>query len=340
MRKIKTISENRISGYNAHRPEQCIKSKCYRYIAGVAALLILGGCAHNRDYEYYQLYSAQAPSKVRTISNIRQSALQDTANSIAAQAGLAYRSKQINFVLRKESRLLEQVFDFDAMLLDHNVLPPVLTEARDTLNLDNSMTIRLADRDYQIASPARFVTVAPTWRDYLWMNYTKPERPNGALLPQNAAERKLWKQYIKDGWNMGVQQAMDIFSANLGRLQRDFLGMILYRKLYAQNIVSAPFVSEADLGITGGGNAMRINDRVLRITAVSELNPDSNNWRAIFAKDKQPWRQPQALYFKNKTRYKATSKSTSKNIYKKANKGSSKNCQQRGHSLREILEKL
>ncbi len=56
--------------------------------------------------------------------------------------------------------------------------------------------------------------------------------------------------------------------------------MILYRKLLAQNIVSPPFVSRADLGITGGGDRLRINDQVLRITAVSELKPNSKVWKA------------------------------------------------------------
>ena len=261
-----------------------------------------------------------------TVNSIRQAALQDTASSVAAQAALAQRSKQINMVLQSQSRSLERIFNFDAMLLNHNVLPPVLVEARDTLNLDDSITIRLADRDYQITYPARFVTASPTWHDYLWMNYEKPEPPNITLLPKNKIEKNLWRQYIQEGWKAGSQQAMDIFSANLSRLQRDFNGMVLYRKLYAQNIVSAPFVSEADLGITGGGDALRVNDRILRITAMSELKPNSTKWNAVLDKKKK------SFDVKKDEKYSKTQK-------KSPSAAKRQNCK-KSFSLREILNKL
>ena len=79
-------------------------------------------------------------------------------------------------------------------------------------------------------------------------------------------------------------QADQIFSSNLARLQRDYEGIILYRKLLAQNMLSRPYVSQADLGVTGGGDDMRINDRVLRITAISQLQPNIKQWNPVIAK--------------------------------------------------------
>jgi len=62
---------------------------------------------------------------------------------------------------------------------------------------------------------------------------------------------------------------------------------VLYHKLYAQNMVSAPFVAQADLGVTGDDREMRVNDRVLRITDTSRLNVDSHSWKAAVQKLRQ-----------------------------------------------------
>lgn len=217
------------------------------------------------------------------LNTIRYAALKETATSISAQTALYWSSQNIHVVLKNESRQLDRIFNFNAMLLPNNVLPPVLSEEVNTLTLDNDNTIRLSDRDYQIVAPARFVTAAPTWRDYLWMPYKKPDSANHTLLPKNEIEKNIWNKYVKIGWKAGLDQANDIFSSNLNRLVRDFNGLVLYRKLYAQHIVSAPFVSQADLGITGGGDKLRINDRVLRIAAISELNPNSKQWRPVLS---------------------------------------------------------
>ena len=67
-------------------------------------------------------------------------------------------------------------------------------------------------------------------------------------------------------------------------MTRDMIGMILYRKLLAENMVSPPFVAKAQLGVTGDATQLRINDQVLRITAQSELQPDSKQWMPILTK--------------------------------------------------------
>lgn len=251
----------------------------------IALLLVLAvfvtGCV-DRPEEISQI-AAMGNVNPEALNKIRETAIKETAGSIGAQAGLAWRTRELNDLLTKNSHQLDEIFNFNAILLSHNVLPPVLVEERDSLTLDDSETIRLASRDYQILFPARFVTAAPTWRDYIFLVYKKPDIPNYSLLPKSDIERTLWNKYIKIGWQNGIDQANQIFNSNLNRLKRDFGGMILYRKLYAQKIVSAPFVAQADLGITGGGNSMRINDRVLRITAISELDPNSKHWQPAAA---------------------------------------------------------
>lgn len=247
--------------------------------------ILLCGCSGSKTPEDFSRVAALRPTAPSGIGNIRLNALQQAARSVGAQAGLAWRARQINRMLIANKYKLNQVFDFNQLMLEHNVLPPVLDEGHNLLNLDNDETIRISDVEYQIVYPPRFVTAPPTWRDYIWMNYKKPEIPNFTLLPKNSKESKIWNEYVKIGWNDGVVQANEIFSANLGRLKRDFAGMILYNKLYVENMVSKPYVAEADLGVTGGGNDMKINDKVLRITAIPQLKPNSKVWKPVVTQE-------------------------------------------------------
>ena len=211
---------------------------------------------------------------------IRYQAMRDTAMRYGAQHGLAARTLVINKALELRESYLDRIFNFNALLLPHNLLPPVLVEARNTLNLDSPDAIRLADRIYKIERPARFVTSAPSWRDYLWVNYQQPEYPDPSVMPRSKGEREVWNTFINQGWLNGSDQANQMFSENLGRLTRDYVGMVLYSNLLAKHMISPPYVAKAKLGITGDANEMHINDQMVRITGSSMLQPkNSKDWR-------------------------------------------------------------
>ncbi len=228
-------------------------------------------------------YPAKVPALERKdtkMSALRFEALKEMAMTIGSQGGLAHRSEVINHYLKAQEKLLFEVFNFNAMLLKDNVLPPVLAEGQYPLHQADNETLRLANRVYRIISPPRFVTAAPVWREYLWMNYPKPDLPDRpAFLPRNQQEREYWNKYVKIGWKNGVRQANDIFEANLNRLKRDYEGMALYKVLLVQNMVTAPYVAKTNLGITGDDKEMRIGDRILRISATSKLNLEGKTWK-------------------------------------------------------------
>ncbi len=217
-------------------------------------------------------------------TQIRTKALKDTAMSLGAQGGLATASEKINKRLEKDKWYLETVYNFNGMMLSHGVLPPILAEGDNSLNLDDPTTIRISDKTYKIIAQARFATTPPNWREYLWMSYNKPETPHKFMMPRNDEEGHIWKKAIDLGWEKGTQQAASIFQQNLARLKRDYNGMILYRKLLQQHMVSAPYVSRTELGVTGDGSDMRVNDQVLRITELPKLQTNSENWKAIVVK--------------------------------------------------------
>lgn len=226
----------------------------------------------------------QGPGGSVTLSQLRVKALEDTAMSLAAQGSLAWASKRINSRLEHDRWNLETVYNFNGMMLSHGVLPPVLVQGDNSLNLADPDTIRVADKTYKIVQQARFATTPPNWREYLWMNYPVPQIPHRVLLPRTNEEAEVWKKAICNGWQKGIQQSTSIFQQNLARLKRDYQGMILYRKLLQENMISAPYVSRTELGVTGDGNDMRINDQVLRITEHPKLQTESSGWRAIVVK--------------------------------------------------------
>lgn len=234
--------------------------------------------------------AAKKKSKA-TMSKIREMALREIALSLGAQAGLSWRANIIDQSLAHQARNLDMVYDFNALVLEHNILPPVLLEGRNTLNLADTQNIRISDRTYKVAKQARFITTPPNWRQYIWMDYKKPEYPNQSLLPKTRQERKLWCIYVARGWRNGIEQANNILEESVARIKEDYSGMIMYRKLLAMNMVSPPYVSHTDLGVTGDESEMHIDDRVLRITALPALNVNSKEWRAAVAKDENALEQ-------------------------------------------------
>jgi defect-in-organelle-trafficking protein DotC len=254
----------------------------------------LTACAHHQQeinptnlqsLENVQEQEPRHSSNDMELSGIRVKALEDTALSLAAQGGLAATSDELNTRVEKDKRYLDTLFNFNGMMLSHGVLPPVLVQGDNSLNLADPNTIRVADKTYKIVQQARFVTTPPNWRDYIWMTYPKPEIPNKFLMPKNAEERKIWVRSVRSGWDKGVQQAYNIFQQNLARLKRDYQGMILYRKLLQEHMINAPYVSRTELGVTGDGSDMRINDQVLRITEMPKLQTESQRWKAIVVKE-------------------------------------------------------
>jgi defect-in-organelle-trafficking protein DotC len=215
------------------------------------------------------------------VTVMRSQLLTDAAMSMGARSALNMRAKQINAILDKHDKQLDRIYNFTGMLLEQHVMPPVLIEAQHTMNLSSDRAIRISDHVYEIKTQARFVTMPVTWRDYLKMAYSEPEKPNPSILPRNSKESMIWKEAVAAGWEKGLQQAEEIYHDNLARLKEDYVGMALYRKLLAQGMVSPPYVVRTALGVTGDKNKLRVNDEVLRITAMPELVPQSQLWKPV-----------------------------------------------------------
>mgnify|MGYP001182828187 CR=1 FL=1 len=137
--------------------------------------------------------------------------------------------------------------DFGPLLIKGKVIPPVITEATDIYNLEDSTTIRTSDRIYQIKNQARFSSIAPTWRAYMQFPfenkaYSSEVYVSKALMPENETERATWLAATVKGWDSGVEQANTMLENNLKRLNRDYIGMVRFHEFVIEGIkTTIPF---------------------------------------------------------------------------------------------------
>lgn len=216
--------------------------------------------------------------------DIRAEALEEAAVSFGARGGLAKRTYQIRQELDKRSRYLDKVFNFNQLLIaapsGFLIEPPIVTESMNAMLVDvDGQTAAVSDKIYNIIRNARIVSAPRTWRVYLEREWGEVMPPPDILTPRNDEERALWVEFVEKGWKAGWDQADEIFKDDLARLESDFQGMIRYRMLLAQGMISPPYALQVDRGVTGGGDEMRVGDRAVQITGVPELITGSETWK-------------------------------------------------------------
>ena len=216
--------------------------------------------------------------------DIRLDAQKEAGLSYGARGGLAWRTWYIRREMETRARYLDKVFDFRQLLVPAPsgllIEPPVISESMDAMLIDNKgIEAAVADRVLMIGKNARIVSTARTWRSYLERRWGDVEVPPDVLRPASDEERIQWTRWIKKGWEKGIEQADDIFQADLNQLVADYQGMVRYRSLLSQGMVSPPYALQVDRGVTGGGNEMRIGDRALSLTELPKLQTGYQEWQ-------------------------------------------------------------
>ena len=217
---------------------------------------------------------------------IRADAQQEAALSYGARGGLAARTFEIQRRLAEHETSMSKSFNFGRLLIAAPsgllIEPPVVSEAQQAVIVSaGGQSAAVADRIYRINQVAKIVTAARDWRLYLERDWGKVEMPAVILLPKTNEERYVWAAYVKQGWEEGVKQADEVFESDLDRMVSDYTGMVRYRELLAQNMISKPFALADDRGVTGGGREMRIGDRGITLTGQSSLISESRSWKPM-----------------------------------------------------------
>lgn len=208
----------------------------------------------------------------------REEILKESAATYGARAGLSHRAYEINLDLAGKATNLDTIYNFRYIMLEEGVLPPVLSEGINAYKQPKDDEVRAAGQIYKIEFPARFVSTPPTWRSYLIQSALIPETPDDSVLPKTKGEAKIWDKWVAIGWYKGIEQSNYIFTASLGRLRRDFEGMIRFKTLYAKGMVSRPIIARTNLGVTGGGDELKVDDRIFKITEKAQLNSNPRSW--------------------------------------------------------------
>ncbi len=234
------------------------------------------------DILYYEPVGVVSDSSLPF--DIREEAIKEAAISFGARGGLAKRTYEIRKELDLRSRYLDKVFNFSQLLIaapsGFLIEPPIVTESMNSMLIDiGGQSAAVSDKIYNIIRNARIVSAPRTWRVYLEREWGAVTPPPDILVPQNDEEREVWIEHVSKGWRYGYEQADDIFKEDLARLESDFQGMIRYRMLLAQGMISPPYALQVDRGITGGGDEMRVGDRAVQITGVPELITGADEWQ-------------------------------------------------------------
>lgn len=221
-------------------------------------------------------------------NQIRLDAIKEASAGLGARLALKKRITEINNELAIHGPEMDKIFNFGSVIIDGDVLPPVITEANNNFNQSGLDEVRVSDKIYKIERDARFVSVTPTWRDYFKSDAaaTEVEMPHMSMTPKSAEEKKVWDMWLLNGWNEGSEQANNMFKEGMSLLRRDYNGMLRYKSLYKQNVVSKPYIARTSMGVTGGGKQLNINDKVYRITDHSALNTEKDKWMYELPKSK------------------------------------------------------
>jgi defect-in-organelle-trafficking protein DotC len=171
---------------------------------------------------------------------LRERAQKELALSSGVQAGARWRYQRIldEIVLPREG-LLDDLFDFGPLVTVKDglvLIPPAAVQAGPALRLSGDREASGQDGSYRLLSPARLSSVKPDWRHYLMRPPKGPGPVPGPLAPSGAAEASGWRREVDRGWRLGLAQGDRLFAANVAALGRDYLGLLIYRRLTAEKL--------------------------------------------------------------------------------------------------------
>lgn len=229
---------------------------------------------------------------------VKITVLRDMGETIGFRTGMVWEAQNIARGLKKRESVLDRIYNFGTLLTNDSSLPPVIVEANDLASISQNQ-FRTANKSFNIIKPEEFVSVPPTWRDYLFTGLIQqPEviYPSDDARPKTGAETRAWEMALKKGWNDGVTQAQSILDENFSRLGRDYNGMMRFNALLRMGMISRTEIASKVYTVSpeSNKNSLTIGEqhREIMKKAQFEVNPDK--WKPIITKSLPT--EGQALY--------------------------------------------
>lgn len=245
----------------------------------------------NSLYELLQ-YQQNAKINAKKLSSAieqqqRENAMREYAYNLAIRTAITSQLSKAQEQVNANARNLDSIYNFEPLMIQGRVIPPVITEVRNLYNQNTPHQIRLSGAVYDIYSQARFSSTAPNWRDYLVF----PNEKNAYELlaygatgfePKNDRERQVWVSATKKGWQAGVEQANDIIRLAMERLNRDYTGMVRFHTFVAQGKITLPIISSYQLHNTNLGERLILDEKLLQIQTLPTFNtPQDHTLRKV-----------------------------------------------------------
>lgn len=213
--------------------------------------------------------------------SLKLKAMTDYAKSVAIRSGIKARIKTINEVLVENSRDLDAIYDFNTLMIDGKVVPPVISEANNLYNQKNATQINRAQKIFKIERQAKFASTAPVWQEYLSFPveasaFERYAYVAGEMKPKDNIELKAWQDATVEGWNLGVNQANIILKQGLERLNRDYVGMVRFHQFVMQGKLTMPVINQYNLYDTNNGMTMIVDEDMLRISVLPTFNDQAS----------------------------------------------------------------
>lgn len=212
----------------------------------------------------------------------KHAALQSMALETGMYHGYVSEYKIINKTLEKRTAHFEKLYNFRSLLIEGNLLPPVVIKANNVYESLDADSYRTVSSIYRIRKPASVSYNSINWRHYLlsdWESLDVPFLPK-ALKPKNNEQSDIWKKYVRIGYERGIEHARDLFSLKLAHLNEDFNGMVLAHRLYQLNMVDFSSLSTLNKGAVVTAKEININDRTVSLNP-NDVFKRADQWKPM-----------------------------------------------------------
>lgn len=262
-------------------------------ISILIALILAPGyaLASQPDPESYDLKQLLNPdgSGVKEADTVRISILRNMGETLGFRAGLAKRAKEITNAFEPVAKVMDRAFNFSTLVTADSALPPVIAEAQDVAAITPNQ-LRTSNKVYNILKPEEFISVPPTWRDYLYTGLqvnVDADFPAKDAQPNSSAEKEAWRDAVEKGWSAGSDQADQILTANFNRLTRDFNGMLRYSLLVKQGMITKTEVATSSHTVSSESTGKRLilGERQQQITKPAEFKINAEKWQPVVSKN-------------------------------------------------------
>lgn len=216
------------------------------------------------------------------VNQLRTDAISQEGLRVGAQAGLAYRYGMLMDYLEAVERKMNVTYNMSQFVRDGHLLIPSVIEVQNQYSKEGD-EVRVVKAGVTIQEEAQVISTVPTWRDYLYQRYEKPDLPHETLYPKTDVEAAAWKKALLTGWNAGVYQANANYSDRLSQLVRAVEGRYQYITLENRNMFTPADLKVVNSQVTFRGRTMNVGEQIIGIGQLGNFT-EVKTWEPVWTR--------------------------------------------------------